>query len=120
VYPLVPHQVIDRVLVRWIGHGKPPPDPNREPYSDLLARSGFGIVERLILPGRRDLVRSVDQVIDSYLSTSFAAPELFGDRLVEFRAELSAELVRRTDSGFFWEWPGDTEVLIARKPRQGD
>ena len=116
VYPLVPHQVIDRVLVRWIGHGKPPPDPKREPYSDLLARTRFGVVERLILPGRRDLVRSVDQMIDNYLSTSFAAPELFGDRLQEFRAELSAELVRCTDSGFFWEWPGDTEVLIARKP----
>ncbi len=113
--PPIPHDVIDQMLVRWLGHGKPLRDPNREPYRDLLARTRFRGVERLVLPGRRDLVRSIDQVIDNYLSTSFAAPELFGTRLEAFRADLSEELRRYTDSGFFWEWPGDTEVLIARK-----
>ena len=117
-HPPIPHDVIDGELVRWLGHGKPPLDPNREPYSDMIARTRFGAVERLVLPGRRDLVRSIDQVIDNYLSTSFAAPELFGARLNQFRDELAAELQRHTDTGFFWEWPGDTEVLIARKHTQ--
>src|SRR5579864_7865766 len=114
-HPPISHDVIDQALVRWLGHGKPPPDPDREPYSDLLARTRFQRVQRLVLPGRKDLVRTIDQVIDSYLSTSFAAPELFGMRLEEFRADLSEQLKGCTDTGFFWEWPGDTDVLIARK-----
>lgn len=114
-HPLIPYEAIDDVLVRWLGRGKPPPDPNREPYQDLLARTRFGSSERLFLPGRIDLVRSVDDVIDNYLSTSFAAPELFGDRLGDFRGDLAMTLRARTDTGFFWEWPRDTEVLIATK-----
>ena len=116
-HPPIPHEVIDQVLVRWLGHGKPAQDPNREPYIDLLARTRFRGAERLILPGRRDLVRSIDQVIDNYLSTSFAAPELFGPELDKFRADLTEELKPHTHTGFFWEWPGDTAVLIARKRR---
>ena len=45
----------------------------------------------------------------------FAAPELFGDRLADFRADLAATLHRHTKTGFFWEWPGDTELLIATR-----
>jgi SAM-dependent methyltransferase len=112
-HPPIPHDVVDSVLVRYLGRGKPPPRPDREPYADLLARTPFGRPERLLLPGRADLVRSVDDVIDNYLSTSFAAPDLFGDRLQEFRSELTDILAQHTDTGCFWEWPGDTEVLVA-------
>ena len=115
-HPPIPHEVIEQVLVRWLGRGKPPPDPNREPYHDLLARTRFGPPERLLLPGRTDLIRTVDEVIDNYLSTSFAAPDLFGDRLPQFRSALASQLGRHTDTGCFWEWPGDTEVLIATRP----
>jgi hypothetical protein len=113
--PPIPHDVIDGMLVEWLGRGRPPRDPNREPYSELLARTRFEPAERIVLPGRRDLVRSIDDVIDNYLSTSFAAPDLFGARLEAFRHELAAELALRTATGRFWEWPGDTEVLVARK-----
>ena len=114
-HPPIPHEVIDRVLVRWLGHGKPPPDTSWEPYPDLLARTRFGLPERVVLPGQADLVRTVDEVIDNYLSTSFAAADLFGDRLPRFRSDLASELLRHTDTGRFWEWPGDTEVLIATR-----
>lgn len=115
LHPPIPHEVIEEALVRWLGRGKPPPDPNREPYRSMLARTRFGPPESLTLPGRADLVRTVDEVIDGYLSTSFAAPDLFGDRLPDFRAELSATLSKHTTTGRFFEWPGDTEVLIATK-----
>ena len=118
-HPAIPHDAINSVLIRYLGHGRPPYDPNREPYSDLLARSPFGPPERLLLPGRPDLIRSVDDVIDNYLSMSFAAPERFGERLEEFRADLAEILAWHTDTGRFWEWPGDTEVLIARKSSGG-
>lgn len=50
------------------------------------------------------------------LSTSFAAPERFGDRLADFKADLTDRLrqVAGPDD-LFWELPGDTEVLIARR-----
>ncbi len=111
----IPHAVIDDALVRYLGRGKPPPDPNRERHEAFLARTRFGAPQRVLLPGRTDLVRTADDVIDAYLATSFAAPDLFGDRLDEFRAEVAAALRQHTDTGLFWEWPGDTEVLIARK-----
>jgi len=114
-HPPIPHEVIEQMLVGWLGRGKPPPDPNREAYNDLLARTRFGPPERLLLPGRADLIRTVDEVIDNYLSTSFAAPDLFGDCLPQFRSAVARELRRHTDTGCFWEWPGDTEVLIAIK-----
>jgi SAM-dependent methyltransferase len=117
-HPPIPHAVVDALLVRYLGRGRPQRDPAQEPYADLLARTPFGAPERLVLPGRRDLVRSVDDVIDNYFSTSFAAPELFRDRLDDFRAELARTLAQHTDTGSFWEWPGDTEVLIA--VRRGD
>jgi hypothetical protein len=69
-----------------------------------------------VLSGRADLVRTVDEVIDAYLGTAMSAPERFGERLGSFRAELTDALRQRTDTGAFWWWPGDTEVLIARKP----
>jgi hypothetical protein len=50
-----------------------------------------------------------------YLSTSFAAPQRFGDRFDAFRAELVNALRRATPVGMFWEWPGDTEVLVGLK-----
>jgi len=118
-HPPIPHGVVDALLVRYLGRGRPPRDPAQEPYADLLARTPFGAPQRLVLPGRRDLVRSVDDVIDNYLSTSFAAPDLFGDRLDDFRAELARTLAEHTDTGCFWEWPGDTEVLIAVKRGEG-
>jgi hypothetical protein len=47
---------------------------------------------------------------------SFAAPPLFGDRLDDFCTELRALLLDASPSGEFWDWPGDTEVVFARKP----
>jgi hypothetical protein len=48
---------------------------------------------------------------------SFAAPHLFGDRRAQFEADVRTELAARSPSGLFWDWPGDTEILLARKPR---
>lgn len=105
------------MLARYLGPRTPPSGAGYERHDELLARTRFGQPERLVLPGRTDLVRTVDEVIDTYLGTSFAAPDRFGERLAEFRADLAEELRRHTGTGRFWQWPGDTEVLIARKKR---
>jgi hypothetical protein len=40
---------------------------------------------------------------------------LFGDRLEDFAREVRTLLANRSSEGIFWDWPGDTEVVMARK-----
>jgi hypothetical protein len=46
---------------------------------------------------------------------SYAAPHLFGSRLDEFIANLKDLLTRHSPTGMFWDWPGDTEIVIATR-----
>jgi hypothetical protein len=41
---------------------------------------------------------------------------MFGDRLDDSADEVRALLASRSPDGIFWDWPGDTEVIMARKP----
>jgi hypothetical protein len=54
-------------------------------------------------------------VLAGYLSMSYAAPHLFGDRLDAFAADVRALLNARSPSGLFWDWPGDTEILLSSR-----
>jgi hypothetical protein len=67
-------------------------------------------------PGREGLTRDVDGVISGYLSMSYAAPHLFGDRYDRFVTATRSFLSPRTDTGRFSDWPGDTAIIIATKP----
>jgi hypothetical protein len=64
-------------------------------------------------PGCHDIVRSTDEVVSNYLSTSFAAPDRFGDRLDAFVADLTNLLAEVSPSGRFHDWPGDTAIIWA-------
>jgi hypothetical protein len=66
-------------------------------------------------PGRPDIIRDADGVIAGCLSMSYAAPHLFGPRLDEFIATLRELLERHSPTGRFWDWPGDTQILIATR-----
>ena len=66
--------------------------------------------------GRPDVIRSIDEVASGYLSTSFAAPDRFGDRVADFVADLEGLLNDASPSGQFHDWPGDTVVVWAAKP----
>jgi len=80
----------------------------------VLARTRFGVPEQLFVPGLPDLLRDTESVLSGYLSFSFSAPHLFGDRLDDFARDVRALLADRSAEGIFWDWPGDTEVVIAR------
>jgi hypothetical protein len=75
----------------------------------------FGRPECHYAAGRPDIVRDIDAVIANYFSMSYCAPHLFGDRLGEFEAALRRELQAHSPSGLFWDWPGETEILLARR-----
>jgi hypothetical protein len=47
---------------------------------------------------------------------SFEVPHLFGERRDAFEADLRALLEATSPGGLFWDWPGDTAIMLARKP----
>jgi hypothetical protein len=59
--------------------------------------------------------RDIESVVANYFSMSYSAPRLFGDRRSEYESELRRLLVDSSPSGLFWDWPGDTELVIATK-----
>ena len=118
-HPPIPHDELRALVREYLGPRRRAGQgftPEFDRYADALARTRFGAPRSVFAPGRPDIVRDVDGVLAGYLSTSFAAPHLFGDRLGAFEAHVRALLAERSPDGLFWDWPGDTEVLLARKP----
>ena len=118
-YPPIPHDEIDEIVRRYLGPrrraGQGFRNAPADRYEDALARTRFGKPRVVFAPGRPDVVRDVDSVLAGFLSMSYAAPHLFGDRLDAFSADVRALLTERSPSGLFWDWPGDTEILLAPK-----
>jgi SAM-dependent methyltransferase len=118
--PPIPHDDVDRLIRAYLGSelrsgGRPAASYAAEGFEKTLERTPFGRPRVAYAPGRTDVVRDVDGVIAGYLSMSFAAPPLFGPRLPDFLAALRTLLERRSPSGRFWDWPGDTQILIATR-----
>jgi ubiquinone/menaquinone biosynthesis C-methylase UbiE len=118
--PEIPRRAVQALIEQYLGPhklaGKTFAGPPKNDYEALLAHTCFGPPEVVYARGRADIVQDVDGVIDNCLSTSFAAPHLFGDRLADFQADLRAELERQSPTGRFRDWPGDTCLVIGRKP----
>ena len=118
-YPPIPHVEIRKIIRRYLGPRRRAGQGLRpdtfERYADALVRTRFGAPRSVFAPGRPDIVRDVDGVLAGFLSMSFAAPHLFGDRLGAFEADVRALLAERSPSGLFWDWPGDTEILLSSR-----
>lgn len=115
--PAIPHEEIETLVAKYLGstrragQGTAPQRTHR--FEDVLARTRFGVPRQLFAPGIPDLLRDSESVLSGYLSLSSSAPHLFGDRLDDFAREVRALLANRSAKGMFWDWPGDTEVVIA-------
>jgi SAM-dependent methyltransferase len=118
--PPIPHDEINALIDKYLGATRRAGRGlRRSPslsFSDVLGDAGFGSVQTFFLPGVADLVRDAESVLAGYFSFSFAAPHLFGDGVGEFAADLRELLASRSSDGRFWDWPGDTEVVLARPP----
>lgn len=118
--PPIPHDDVDRLIRTYLGPerrsgARPAACYEAERFEDALARTRFGRPRTIHAQGQPDIVRDIDGVIAGYLSMSFAAPHLFGSRLDEFIGELRSLLEDLSPTGHFWDWPGDTEILIATR-----
>jgi SAM-dependent methyltransferase len=118
--PEIPQTEITELIISYLGEstrhylatwnqGLP------ERFEDTLIQTRFGGSRTVYAPGRPDLVRDVDSVVAKYFSMSYSAPRLFGDHRTEFETDLRRLLFERSPSGLFWDWPGDTELVIATK-----
>lgn len=118
--PTIPHKQVEALVRRYLGPrrraGQGFPPVSEERFVDMLERSRFGTSRTVSAPGRPDLVRDLDSVVDGFFSMSWSAPHLYGDRRDEFEAELRALLLAHAPDGRFWDWPGDTDIVIATKP----
>jgi SAM-dependent methyltransferase len=118
--PRIPHDEIRALVEKYLGssrragQGVAPVRNHR--FEDVLVRTRFGAPQALFVPGIPDLLRDSESVLAGYLSMSSSAPHLFGDCLDDFAAEVRELLAARSPEGVFWDWPGDTEVVVARKP----
>jgi SAM-dependent methyltransferase len=118
--PPIPHDEIKALVGKYLGstrragQGTAPQRHHR--FEDVLVRTRFGEPRQFFVPGLPDLLRDSESVLSGYFSLSSSAPHLYGDRLDDFAAEVRALLAARSADGLFWDWPGDTEVVMARKP----
>lgn len=117
--PRIPHDDVKALVATYLGEqrraGSGFSTLPTERYEESLAASRFGGSRTVFAPGRPDVVRDVDGVIAGFLSMSWSAPHLYGDDLDDFLADLRALLEARSPTGRFWDWPGDTELVIATK-----
>jgi SAM-dependent methyltransferase len=118
--PPIPHDQIKALVEKYLGsshragQGVAPVRTHR--FEDVLVRTRFGQPQQFFVRGTPDLLRDSESVLSDYLSRATSAPHLFGGRLDDFAAEVRALLAKRSADGVFWDWPGDTEVVLARKP----
>ena len=118
--PPIPQYEIEALVKKYLGpdrragQGLAPARSHR--FEDILVRSRFGVPRSLFAPGIPDLVRDTESILSGYFSMSSSAPHLFGDRVEDFAGEVRDLLAARSPEGAFWDWPGDTEVILARKP----
>jgi SAM-dependent methyltransferase len=118
--PPIPHDEIKALVGTYLGStnraGQGSSALRTHRFEDVLVRTRFGPPRTVFAPGIADLVRDTQSVISGYLSMSWSAPHLYGDRLDEFTHDLSDLLAGRSPNGLFWDWPGDNEIVLAEKP----
>ncbi|MGB6456931.1 MAG: class I SAM-dependent methyltransferase [Streptosporangiaceae bacterium] len=117
--PRIPHDEIEELVRKYLGPtrraGQSTAPVQALSLQDALTSTRFGAPRVIFAPGIPDLMRDIESVVSGYFSMSYAAPHLFGDRAEEFAGEVRELLRERSPEGVFWDWPGDTEVMLARK-----
>jgi len=117
--PHIPHDEIRELVRKYLGPtrraGQSTAPVQALSLQDALASTRFGAPRVIFAPGIPDHVQDIEGVLSNYFSMSYAAPHLFGDRVEEFAGDMRELLRERSPEGVFWDWPGDTEVMLVRK-----
>src|SRR4029077_14883393 len=116
-HPPIPHEEIEGLVEKYLGptkragQGVAPVRNHR--FEDVLVDTRFGRPRTIFAPGIPDLERDSESVLSGYFSASWSAPHLFGDRADDFATEVRKLLASRSPDGLFWDWPGDTAIILS-------
>ena len=117
--PPIPHAEITTLVEKYLGTGRRAgrgaARVRTHRFEDVLARTRFGSSRSVFAPGIPDLRRDAESVLSGVFSMSSSAPHLFGGRIDDFAREVRELLLSRSPTGVFWDWPGDTEIVLAAK-----
>jgi SAM-dependent methyltransferase len=80
----------------------------------VFRAAGFAGPELVVVPDGRTILRSADDLVAETFSQSSTAPQLFGDRLSEFEADLRRVLAEASADGAFAVRLPDNELKIWR------
>ena len=119
-HPEIPHAAVTKLIIDSLGDSTRRylttwSEGHPERFENTLSQTRFGGSRTIYAPGRPDLIRDVDTVVANYFSLSYAAPRWFGNHRADFEADLRHLLHEYSPDGLFWDWPGDTELVIATK-----
>jgi SAM-dependent methyltransferase len=103
--------------VRRAGQGQLPDGTPHEEEAVML-QAGYTGPQRLVVPRGEVFERSVDDIVASVYSLSWAAPHLFGQERRAFEADLRRLLQDTSASGRFCEQARDIELVIWRRPTE--
>ena len=82
----------------------------------VLEEAGFAPAEKIWVKGLGAVVRTADDIVAHYFSSSGSAPHLFGDRIESFEVDVRRVLAEASPAGIFVERTGDTELRIWHTP----
>jgi hypothetical protein len=118
-YPTIPHDEVRALIIDVLGEDTraylAAAEEPQERFEQSLAHTRFAGTATLYAPGRPDLLRDINSVVAGYFSMSYAAPRHFGPARDDYEAALHRLLASHAPEGLFWDWPGDTEIVLARK-----
>ena len=110
--PPIPHAEIEERIEKHLRRPRRALPKRTHRFEDVLVRTRFGRPRQIFVPGIPDLLRDSESVLAGYFSMSSSTPPRFDDRLEHFAGEVRELLAARSPEGVFWDWPGDTEVVL--------
>jgi SAM-dependent methyltransferase len=113
--PPIPHAEIEELVEKHLRRPRRALPKRTHRFEDVLARTRFGEPRQIFVPGIPDLLRDSESVLAGYFSMSSSTPPRFDDRVDDFAREVRELLASRSPEGVFWDWPGDTEVVLGRR-----
>jgi SAM-dependent methyltransferase len=111
--PPIPHAEIRELVEKHLRRPRRAVPERTHRFEDVLVRTRFGQPRQIFVPGIPDLLRDSESVLAGYFSLSSSTPPRFADRVDDFAREVRELLAARSPEGVFWDWPGDTEVVLA-------
>jgi SAM-dependent methyltransferase len=110
--PPIPHAEIEELVEKHLRRPRHPVPKRTHRFEDVLVRTRFGAPRQIFVPGIPDLLRDSESVLAGYFSMSSSTPLRFGAGADDFAREVRELLASRSPEGVFWDWPGDTEIVL--------